>query len=557
MNALIVSEPGTSGVFTYVEALCHFLAAQGVRVHLAYSDRRGSDRLLVLVRFVESRGGLTANLGVGSGACPGDIPAFLRLLRLARLADPDIVHCHSSKAGVLGRSLALAGVRASYFYHPHAYYGMRPSRGAFGWIYDGVEAVLGRIGATVTVSSGERRFAAGRLGIPPERLRAIPNGVDTGRFRPADGAGRLALRRSLGVPADALVVGAMSRLSPQKDPATLYRAFAAACPGRPRMHLLHVGSGELEEEAGRLTRELGIGGRLTRLDYLGDPTAFYGAVDGFILTSTYEGLSLAALEALAADLPLILSRAPGNTDLLELPLSHAWGAEPGDVEGFARAIGLWHSSRLSPRPSNHRSVALEVFDAGNAHAAVLAQYRDPGRTGGPSAWFWRLPVLAWLLVIKCESTDSLSRANTQRLLFPPFHLVTGVSYGDFYEWNVVLRKVGHVFLYGILSLLAYLWARWEFRRGRPGTWSLRCAVIAVLGTVLVASLDEWHQTMIPSRTGTLTDVMLDTAAGLAAQVLVFLALGPLTAAPRSRPGEPTRPKRPGSRAVAKASPAKA
>ena len=45
MKVLIVSEPGVDGVFRYVEALCHFLVGEGVEVHLAYSDRRGSDRL--------------------------------------------------------------------------------------------------------------------------------------------------------------------------------------------------------------------------------------------------------------------------------------------------------------------------------------------------------------------------------------------------------------------------------------------------------------------------------------------------------------------------------
>jgi len=53
-------------------------------------------------------------------------------------------------------------------------------------------------------------------------------------------------------------------------------------------------------------------------------------------------------------------------------------------------------------------------------------------------------------------------------------------------------------------------------------WTFRWTSIAVLGTALVASLDEWHQSFIPSRTGTPRDVDLDTCAGIAAQMLVFL-----------------------------------
>ena len=56
-------------------------------------------------------------------------------------------------------------------------------------------------------------------------------------------------------------------------------------------------------------------------------------------------------------------------------------------------------------------------------------------------------------------------------------------------------------------------------------WSWRWANIAILGTLLVASLDEWHQSFIPSRTGRWQDVVLDTCAGLGAQVLVFVWVG--------------------------------
>ena len=69
------------------------------------------------------------------------------------------------------------------------------------------------------------------------------------------------------------------------DPATLYRAFAAASAGRPNLHLFHVGSGELEGELDRLVRELGISSRVTRMGYLRDTSGFYKAVDGMILTS--------------------------------------------------------------------------------------------------------------------------------------------------------------------------------------------------------------------------------------------------------------------------------
>jgi glycosyltransferase involved in cell wall biosynthesis/VanZ family protein len=522
MKVLIVSEPGENGVFTYVESLCHYLIEQGVAVHLGYSDVRGSDRLRALVAHVESSGGQTANLQVGSGVGIADFRAFFRLWRLAVRVRPDVIHCHSSKAGVLGRSLALAGIRSGFAYHPHAYYGMRPARNRRDVFYDLIEGWFGKVGTTVLISAGERDYALRRLRIPIGRLAFISNGVDTKRFSPIASGEKAALRDAFGIPRDRVVLGALSRLSPQKDPLTLYRAFAIASSERPELHLFHVGAGELEPEVDRLIVELGLGHRVTRLRYLGDSTGFYQAVDGFILTSTYEGLSLAALEAMSSDLPMILSRAPGNIDLLDLSLSHVWSSAPGDAGEFARCIGFWHESHREGNPPNHRSIARDKFDSGDAQSHVLSHYRSLARAGvGPPCWSARLPALIWIGLIAFESTDWVSRSNTHRFLYPLFHYLTGVGTADFYYWNIVLRKTGHVLVYGALGAFLYRFARYEFgHRLKP--WSIRCAAIAFFGTMLVAGLDEWHQTFIPSRTGTVADVLLDSSAGLAAQVLIFL-----------------------------------
>jgi glycosyltransferase involved in cell wall biosynthesis/VanZ family protein len=542
MNVLILSEPGESGVFTFVEALCHYLAGEGVSVHLGYSDRRGSDRLTALVRFIEDRGGLTVNMAVGSGLGLGDVRAALRLARLAARVRPDVVHCHSSKAGALGRMLAFAGCRAAFVYHPHAYYGMRPARGSFDALYDAVEACLGRIGTTIVVSSDEGRFASGILWIPAHRIRLIANGIDLDRFKPAPPEEKRALRESFGIPAGVLVLGSMSRMSAQKDPVTLYQAFAATAAERPDIHLFHVGSGELEPQVDKLVSELGIAHRITRLRYLTDPTGFYKAVDGFILTSTYEGLSLASLEALSANLPMVLSAAPGNSDVLELPLTHAWGARPGRPGDFARCIGAWHDSFAQAHAPNHRAIAAARYDHRNSLASVLSLYGEVAPKGNPvAALSARLPPLLFLALIAFESTDRFSRANTRRMLFPLFHFLTGVSSADFNDWNYAIRKVGHFVAYGTLSALLSRLARFEGLGGTRVPRALACAATGVIGTVLVAALDEWHQTTIPSRTGTVADVLLDGAAAVAVQALLYaFAMRPW---PRSRPSAGTDPGR--------------
>jgi VanZ family protein len=136
---------------------------------------------------------------------------------------------------------------------------------------------------------------------------------------------------------------------------------------------------------------------------------------------------------------------------------------------------------------------------------------------------WIAAVL-WLIVIAIESTAYLSATNTSRILFPVLHFLFKLNHARFEIWHFYIRKSGHVIGYGLLSIL--LFRAWKETLPAPGNprWIQRWATIAVLGTALVASLDEWHQSFLPSRTGTWHDVVLDTCAGIAAQVLLFLCL---------------------------------
>jgi VanZ family protein len=126
----------------------------------------------------------------------------------------------------------------------------------------------------------------------------------------------------------------------------------------------------------------------------------------------------------------------------------------------------------------------------------------------------------WLVVIAIESSDWLSSHHTGHLLFPLFHWLFGITPEQFEPLHAVMRKTGHVVGYGTLSVLAFRSFRASARQVRA-RWSLAWARNAVLLTAAVASLDEWHQTFIPSRTGTIHDVNLDTTAAIASQLLVY------------------------------------
>ena len=134
------------------------------------------------------------------------------------------------------------------------------------------------------------------------------------------------------------------------------------------------------------------------------------------------------------------------------------------------------------------------------------------------AW---VALILWLIVITIEST-TLSSAETSRFLYPVLHFLFGIDWVTFQPWHHLLRKCGHVFGYALLSILLFRAWRASLPSITGAKWSLRWTTIAILGTAFVASLDEWHQSYIPSRTGTYKDVILDTCAGIAAQLAIYL-----------------------------------
>ena len=134
-----------------------------------------------------------------------------------------------------------------------------------------------------------------------------------------------------------------------------------------------------------------------------------------------------------------------------------------------------------------------------------------------------LPSAIWLAVIVVESSNFGSAEHTGRILYPIFHFLFGMDLVCFAALHAFLRKSGHFIGYFTLSVL--LFRSWRATFPRLSTrWCLQWATVALLSASLVSMLDEWHQSLLNSRTGRLSDVVLDSAAAFTAQIAVFAIL---------------------------------
>ena len=135
-----------------------------------------------------------------------------------------------------------------------------------------------------------------------------------------------------------------------------------------------------------------------------------------------------------------------------------------------------------------------------------------------SAW---LPVALGICAVLTESTEAFSSDNTSaplRWLFEALFGPVSPAHWDFVHH--LIRKSGHFVGYGLIGL-AWLRAWWM---SLPHSRFIHDAFLGLLGTALVASADEWHQTFLPDRTGSPWDVLLDCCGALALQLAVYLYL---------------------------------
>ena len=133
--------------------------------------------------------------------------------------------------------------------------------------------------------------------------------------------------------------------------------------------------------------------------------------------------------------------------------------------------------------------------------------------------YW-LPPLLWTCVILLASTDLLSAAHSGAWLQTILTTILGhaLPAEQFDVLHFALRKGSHLTEYAILGALLFRALRADGRQ-----WNFRWSVAAVAIAAAVASVDEWHQTFVPSRTGAFSDVLIDTAAATLAQILIRVA----------------------------------
>ena len=213
--------------------------------------------------------------------------------------------------------------------------------------------------------------------VAERRLRYIPNGIDTNRFQPADALRRNQLRESLGLPSNALIIGTVGGLRPEKNQLRLVKAFVQFAELLPDAHLVIVGDGPLREPMQHILQQRGLSERATFFGSVSNPERFYQAMDVFALPSDTEQMSLALLEAMASGLP-VAGTDVGDTKVVVDELNRHCIVPPNGDATFANAVKtLLMDEDLRATLSNaNRNRCLAQYSVDQMMDSYLALYRE-------------------------------------------------------------------------------------------------------------------------------------------------------------------------------------
>lgn len=278
-----------------------------------------------------------------------DVRGAARLASLLRRHKIQILHSHMFRASLFASPIGRFCRVPVILETPHVRETWRK-----GWIKSHFivdRAVARFVDHYIAVSEANARYLVEQKRIPAKKISVIQNGcsierVDPSRAHPAG------IRENLGFSKNDLVLIAMARLEPQKGHRILLEALALLYPQLSNLRLICLGTGALEEELKEKTRSLGLDSAVRFVGFQSNVADWLAASDIGVLPSFYEGLPLAAVETLAAGLPIVATAVDGTPEVV---INGETGllVPAGDPSAMAEAI-----SSLARQPELRRKFAL-------------------------------------------------------------------------------------------------------------------------------------------------------------------------------------------------------
>lgn len=328
-RVLHVLEATLGGTRQYIDNIIE-ASPQGT-MGLAFATERADSRWPATLANAQKASWQTWTLPMSREVRPSDdYRAVVALRSIIRAFRPTVIHCHSAKAGGVGRLAALAArVPCRVLYSPHSL----PTNVSTAYRF--IEKALSLFTTQfVAVSSSEADEVAAMGLAKRERIAVVSPCISGNDWISVD---RVVARAQMRLPLNSTVITAVGRLTEQKNPLQFADVIAQLVPRYPHLIGIWVGEGELRGAFEKRCRELGLANSIQITGWTDRVATYIAASDLVISNSRYESFGYCVAEAMAMERPVVATSVTGTRDVMDAELERAMFAF-GDVRGAVELI---------------------------------------------------------------------------------------------------------------------------------------------------------------------------------------------------------------------------
>lgn len=245
-----------------------------------------------------------------------DLKSIKEIKKVLKKIKPDIVYLHSSKAGALGRIALLFNFKVKILYNAHGWYFNAQISNKKKKIFALIERILAiKTNKIINISKSEYESALKYKIASKKKMCIIENGIDFTKFKDSDKY-RYETRKKLNIKDNEIVIGVVGRLSEQKDPITMIKAFKEVYEENKNVKMLFVGSGNLEDNIKKFAEDNNILDKVIITGWVDEVEKFIPAFDIAVLPSKWEGFGLVLIEYMACNKPIVASNVGGISNII-------------------------------------------------------------------------------------------------------------------------------------------------------------------------------------------------------------------------------------------------
>lgn len=265
-----------------------------------------------------------------------DLNSFLELKRAIKHIKPDIVHLHSSKAGVLGKIASYLN-KVPCVYNAHGWSFSMDTSKKKKKIYALIEKYTSKFcNIIVNISDYEHQLAKRYKIANDNKMVTIHNGIDLEKYNIS--YSKKDILTELNIPEDSFIVGMVARIAEQKDPIKFIEIAKDICSNINNAYFVLVGDGELRSNVEYKIKEYNLENNVKIIGWVNEVEKYISIFDIAILTSKWEGFGLVLAEYMALNKPIVSSNVGAIPELVR----HNYNGELVDIsensQGFVQAI---------------------------------------------------------------------------------------------------------------------------------------------------------------------------------------------------------------------------